>query len=312
MAGDDENLFWLEGQPKPASETEMNWAIHYVVGPDYLKVMDIPLRRGRFITREDNERSPRVAVIDDVFGGKYFPNQDPIGRRIHLNGSDQLTQIIGIVGHVKQWGLDADDTNSLRAQFYVPCMQMPDRYIASAPSGAGMVVRSSGADASLIDAIRRASVQMSNQQVIYGMQTMDELITESLASQRFSMILLGVFALLALVLASVGIYGVMSYSVAQRTREIGIRMARGARRADVLQMTVGQGLKLVGAGMILGLGAAFLLTRVMATLLYGISATDPITFVSISLVLLAVATLASYVPALRATRVDPIVALRAQ
>jgi len=137
-------------------------------------------------------------------------------------------------------------------------------------------------------------------------------VAQAVARQRFSMVLLGVFAALALLLASVGIYGVMSYSVAQRTREIGIRMALGARRADVLQMTVAQGLRLVGAGMILGLAAAFVLTRVMATLLYGISATDPITFIAISAVLLAVAILASYIPALRATRVDPISALRAQ
>ena len=154
--------------------------------------------------------------------------------------------------------------------------------------------------------------RLDKDQTVADIDTMNHIVAEALARQRFSMVLLGVFAALALLLASVGIYGVMSYSVVQRTREIGIRMALGARRADVLKMTVGQGLKLVGAGMILGLGAAFLLTRVMATLLYGISATDPITFIGISVVLLAVAILASYVPALRATKVDPITALRAQ
>jgi putative ABC transport system permease protein len=149
-------------------------------------------------------------------------------------------------------------------------------------------------------------------QPVANIDTMEHIVSEAIARQRFSMLLLGIFAGLALVLATVGIYGVMSYSVAQRTHEIGIRMALGARRADVLRMTVKQGLKLVSAGMMLGLVAAFLLTRVLASLLYGISATDPITFVGISLVLLAVAILASYIPALRATKVDPIIALRAQ
>ena len=160
--------------------------------------------------------------------------------------------------------------------------------------------------------MRDAIWSVDKDQTIADIDTMDHIVAEAVARQRFSMFLLGLFAALALLLASVGIYGVMSYSVAQRTREIGIRMALGARRSDVLQMTVKQGLKLVGIGMLFGLAAAFLLTRLMASLLYGISATDPITFIGISLVLLAVAILASYIPALRATKVDPITALRAQ
>jgi putative ABC transport system permease protein len=160
--------------------------------------------------------------------------------------------------------------------------------------------------------VRNAIWSVDKDQTVADIDTMDHIVAEAVARQRFSMLLLGLFAALALLLASVGIYGVMSYSVAQRTHEIGIRMALGARRADVLQMTVRQGLRLVSVGMILGLAAAFLLTRVLASLLFGISATDPLTFVGISLVLLAVAILASYVPALRATKVDPIVALRAQ
>jgi len=175
-----------------------------------------------------------------------------------------------------------------------------------------LVVRASVEPMSLASSVRNAIWAVDKDQPVADIDTMDHIVSEAIARQRFSMLLLGIFAALALVLAAVGIYGVMSYSVAQRTHEIGIRMALGARRTDVLQMTVKQGLRLVSVGMLLGLVAAFLLTRVLASLLFGISATDPITFIGISLVLLAVAILASYVPALRATKVDPIIALRAQ
>ena len=310
LAGDDENLIWIDGQPKPATDNDMKWAIHYVVGPDYLKVMRIPLRDGRFITSEDSNRSPRVAVIDDVFAAQYFPNQDPVGKRFHLNGADELTEVVGVVGHVKQWGLDADHSNSLRAQFYVPWMQMPDSYIAGAPSGAGVVLRFRGADTGIFDAIRRASAQMSNQQVVYGMQKMDDLIAESLASRRFSMILLAVFASLALALASIGIYGVISYVVGQRTQEIGIRMALGADRLEILQLILRAGGKLAVVGVAAGLVAALAFTRLMSRLLYGVTATDPLTLTGVSIVVVFVALLACYVPARRAAKVDPMVALR--
>jgi predicted permease len=272
--------------------------------------MRIPLRRGRFISSEDTDRSPRVAAVDDVFAAQYFPNQDPVGRRFHINGADELTQVVGVVGHVKQWGLDSDDTNSLRAQFYVPWMQMPDQYIAGAPSGAGMVLRSRGADAGISDAIRRVSAQMSNQQVIYGMQPMDDLIAESLATRRFSMILLAVFASLALALASIGIYGVISYVVGQRTQEIGIRMALGADRFEILRLILRTGGKLAIVGVALGLVAALAFTRVISRLLYGVTATDPLTLAGVSVVVVGVALFASYIPARRAAKVDPMVALR--
>jgi predicted permease len=310
MGGDDQQLFWREDQPKPASQNDMSWAIDYVVGPDYLKVMRIPLDRGRFITRQDNERSPLVIVVDDVFATQYFPNQDPIGKQIHLNGRDELAEIVGVVGHVKQWGLDTDDTQPLRAQFYIPCMRMPDQYIAKAPTGAGMVLRFAGTETGLLDSIRRVSTQMSNQQVIYGVQTMDSLISESLASRRFSMILLAIFAALALTLASVGIYGVISYVVGQRTHEIGIRMALGAQRRDILGLILGGGGKLAAIGIAVGLTVSLGLTRLMASLLYGVGATDPLTFGGVALLLTVVALAACYIPARRAAKVDPIVALR--
>jgi|SRR5579862_10872 len=310
ISGDDEQLFLLEGQAKPANENDMNWAIDYIVEPDYLKTMGIPLLRGRFFAAQDNEHAPLVVVIDDVFAQKYFPNQDPIGKRLNINRFDRLAEIVGVVAHVKQWGLDADDQQSLRSGLYIPCMQMPDAFVAMAPSGSTVLVRSGGSLAGLLDSIRRVSVQMSNQQVIYGPQTMDSLISDSLASRRFSMILLAVFAGLALLLASVGIYGVTSYVVGQRAQEIGIRMALGAQRGDILYLILGRGGKLAGVGVLAGLAAALGLTRLMASLLYGVGATDPITFVGVAVLLTVVALVACYVPARRATKFDPATALR--
>lgn len=305
LSGDDENLFWFEGQPKPASENDMNWAIDYIVEPDYLTVMGIPLQRGRFFTSQDNERSPRVVVVDNVFAAKYFPNQDPIGKRIHMANGDYPAEIVGVVGHVKQWGLDSDDTQPLRAQFYLACMQMPDDFM-----GAGVVVRSDETTTGLFDSIRHTSSQMSSQQVIFGAQTMNEIISDSLAARRFSMILLGTFAALALLLASVGIYGVISYLVGQRTHEIGLRMALGAQRGDILRLVLGQGGRMAGIGIVIGFAAALGLTRLMTNLLFGVKPTDPLTFAAVAMLLCGVALAACYVPARRAMRVDPMVALR--
>jgi ABC-type antimicrobial peptide transport system permease subunit len=187
---------------------------------------------------------------------------------------------------------------------------MPDDFIAMAPSGSSVMIRTAGNTAGLLESIRRVSQQMSRQQAIFGAQSMDEMIADSLASERFSMIILGVFAALALLLASVGVYGVISYVVGQRTHEIGIRMAMGASRMDILRLVLGSsvGLTLIGVGA--GLAAALGLTRLMARMLYGVSATDPLTLVAVSLVLTFVALLASYIPARRAAKVDPMVALR--
>ncbi len=310
LSGDDEQLFWLEGQPKPANENDMNWAIDYIVEPGYLKAMGIPLLRGRFFTVQDNEHSPLVVVVDEVFAQKYFPNQNAIGRRINLAVSNHLAEIVGVVGHVKQWGLAQDDQQPLRSDLYIPCMQMPDDFIAMVPSGSAVVVRSEGNSPGLLDSIRHVNAQMSNQQVIFGAQTMDSLISDSMASRRFSMILLVVFAVLALLLASVGIYGVISYVVGQSTNEIGIRIALGARPRDILRLILGRGGKLAGLGVAIGLAAALGLTRLMASLLYGVSAADPPTFAGVAVLLTMVALAACYIPARRAAKVDPIVALR--
>ena len=311
LAGDDEDLFYLEGQPKPASANDMSWAISYVVQEDYLKVMGIPLQRGRFLAAQDNERSPHVIVIDDFFARKFFGDQDPVGKRVILDNKGGVAEIVGVVGHVKQWGLDSDDKQSLRAQLYFPFMQLPDAAMQpSSWSGTGVLVRFEGNAQAVATAIRSGLRQMSGEQVMYGVQTMEEVIAETLATRRVSMIVLGVFAALALGLASVGIYGVISYLVGQRTHEIGVRIALGAKQSDVIGLVLREGMKMTAIGVVLGLITAAGLTRLMANLLFGVSATDPLTFVGVAVVLTLVATTACYVPARRAMRVDPIVALR--
>jgi predicted permease len=317
LGNDDDQLFWMDGQPKPANDNDMDWTLDYIVGPDYLRVMGIPLQRGRFFTPSDDERSPLVGVVDDVFARKYFGKEDPIGKRIVMSSMDlssngNKVQIVGVVGHVTQWGLDSDKTQSLRAQLYLPCLQMSDSYIAGVPGGGGTFVmaRGEGATSALLESLRQTTRQMNREQVIYTPETMDEMISSTLAPRRFSMILLGVFAGLALVLSSVGIYGVISYLVGQRTREIGIRVALGARRTDVLRLVLGHGVKMALIGVAIGLVASLGLTRLMANMLYGVSPVDPLTFLGVALILTFVALAACYIPARRAMRVDPMVALR--
>jgi predicted permease len=310
LSSDDEQLFWLEGQPKPTNENEMNWAIDYIVEPDYLKAMGIPLLQGRFFTAQDNEHSPFVVVVDEVFAQKYFPGQNPVGKRLNLKLSNQLAEIVGVVGHVRQWGLGNDDQQSLRSDLYFPCAQMPNDFVAMTPSGSAVMVRAQDASGGLLGSIRQISAKMSSQQVIFGAQTMDSLMSDSVASQRFSMILLMVFAVLALLLAAVGIYGVISYVVGQRGHEIGIRMALGARPQDILWLILNGGGKLAGTGVVLGLAAALGLTRLMAGLLYGIGPTDPLTFAGVALLLMLVALTAAYIPARRAANLNPMAALR--
>ena len=317
MSSEDDQVFWIEGEPKPANETDMKWTLDYVVEPDYLDVMGIPLRRGRFFTAHDDEHSPLVAVVDDVFARKYFGDRDAVGKRIYLNrinltGNGTLAQIVGVVGHVNQWGLDSDNTQALRAELYLPCLQMPDQYMENVPGGGGtfLLVRFDGNMRSALDSLRRTNRQINSEQVIYSAQTMDDIIAGTLAARRFSMILFGVFAGLALLLSSVGIYGVISYLVGQRTREIGIRMALGARRMDVLRLVLGHGVKMALIGVAIGLVASLGLAQLMTKMLYGVSPADPLTFLGVGVILTIVALAACYIPARRAMRVDPMVALR--
>jgi len=310
MQGDSELPFWKEGQPKPATQDEMTEALFYLVEPDYLKAMGTPLLRGRFFTEQENEHAQPVVVIDEVFARKYFPNEDPIGKRINLGILDSQPEIIGVAGHVKHWGLDSDATASIQAQIYLPFMQIPDRLMPLVASGIGLVARTQGPPGDAVTGIRATLAKLNSNEVIYSVGTMDEIVADSLAARRFSMILLGVFAALALVLSSIGIYGVISYLVGQRTHEIGIRMALGAQQGDVLKLVLGQGMRMALVGVGIGLAAAIGLTRLMSKMLFQVSATDPITLIGVSVVLIGVALAACYIPARRAMRTDPIVALR--
>jgi ABC-type antimicrobial peptide transport system permease subunit len=221
-------------------------------------------------------------------------------------------QIVGVVGHVNQWGLDSDLTQSLRAQLYLTCLQMSDDYMANVPGGGGtfLMVRSDQPVATLLASLRRTNQQINAEQVIYQPQTMNDIVAASLAARRFSMILFSVFAGLALLLSSVGIYGVISYLVGQRTREIGIRVALGAGHSDVLRLVLGHGVSMALVGIAIGITVSLGLTQLMASMLYGVSPTDPITFAGVAVILTFVALAACYIPARRAMRVDPTVALR--
>jgi predicted permease len=310
MAGDSEFRFWLEGQPKPSSQGEMKQATFYTVQPDYLQAMGIPLLRGRFLSSDDKEHSPLVTVIDGRFAELYFGNQDPIGKHINFDMMNAAAEIVGVVGHVKQWGLDADATSSIQAQCYFQVMQIPDQFVPLLIGYTGVVVRTAGSPLAQVGSIRHALNLINSQQVMYNIRTMDGIVADSLAARRFSMVLLGIFAALAVVMSCVGIYGVVSYLSSQRTHEIGVRMALGAERRDVLRMVLGEGAKMALVGVAIGLVVAFGLTRLMANLLYGVSAHDPLTFAGVAGLLILVALAACYVPARRATKVDPMEALR--
>jgi len=294
--------FQVEGRP-PYKRGEAPTADYTVVGSDYFRTMNIALRRGRVFTNQDAANKPEVMVVSDAFVKHYFPNEDPIGRRIVFDGPDNTPrEIVGVVADIKRKGLDT----AVEPELYVSYLQQPERRL-------NLVIRTDARDASQIAQAARAEVKnFDSNQIIWRMQTLEELLGASLAPRRFNMLLLGIFAGVALILAAVGLYGVMSYSVSWRTQEIGLRMALGANRADVLRLVIRQGMTMTLIGLALGLIGAFALSRVIAGLLFGVSPKDPLTFAGVSIVLLAVALLACLLPALRATRVDPMVALRSE
>jgi putative ABC transport system permease protein len=305
--GASENAVWFKGQP-PSNPKDVMMSVEYLVTPDYFRTLGIELKRGRLINEQDRVGSPLVAVIDESFAQKYFAGQDPIGKYLDNGNGMKEIEIVGIVGHVKHYGLDGEVP--VDPQYYLALRQVPNELLPVIANRISMSVRTTGDPTSLINTVRQQVLAADPNQPVYNARTMEQVIAESIAARRFSMLLLTIFAAVALLLASVGIYGVMSYSVTQRTHEIGIRMALGASRRDVMKMVVGQGMLLALVGVGVGLLASFLLTRVMSSLLFNVSATDPWTFIGISLLLAIVAFLACYLPARRATRVDPMTALR--
>jgi predicted permease len=311
MTGDFSTIpFWPEGQAKPSTPAEMTWALTYVVEPGYRQLMGIPLQRGRFLTAQDHEHASPAIVIDDQFARRYFGDQDPLGHRINLDMLNITAEIVGVVGHVRQSGLDEQAASSHQPQCYLSLFQIPDRILPLAARDIAVVFRTTEAPLAQVGAIRRALGEINGQFVLYREQAMDGIMSNRLATRRFSMMVLGIFAALALVMAGVGIYGVIAHLVGERAHEIAIRLALGAERWDVLRMVLRDGAKMALTGVTIGLVAALGLTRLMTSMLFGISAHDPVTVAGVVSLLTLVAFAACYIPARRATRVDPMVALR--
>jgi predicted permease len=311
LSGESLVGFWITGRPKPSSAKEMTRAQWYAAAPDYLKVMGIPLQSGRFLSAQDTETAPFVVAVDDGFARTYFPGENPIGKRLNIAIIDvEGAEIVGVVGHVKHAGLGATGILDQRGQIYFSISQLPDRVLPLVGRACTFVLRAAGTPQAVSESLRAASQQFDSRQVLYEFRPMTKVVSDSIAAQRFTMILLGVFAALAVVLSAVGMFGVISYVTGQRTQEIGIRLALGAQRSDVLRLVLGHGMRVALLGVAIGLAAALGLTRLMASRLYGVSANDPLTFAGVATLLTFVALAACYVPARRAMRVDPMVALR--
>jgi len=298
--------YTIEGRP-PAPSGQEPFAVYRLVSSDLLRSLGVPLRRGRGFTEQDDEKAPRVAIISESLARRDFPGEDPIGRRIALGvggPEDELLLIVGIAGDVRHFELDRDP----RPALYVPYAQESEFWLAPHD----LVVRAQADPLALAAAVREAIRSIDPEQTVSNVRTMEAVMSEAVARRRFSTLLLGAFAGVAVLLAALGTYGVIAHSVARRTQEIGIRMALGARPIDVLRMVLGQGTRLAILGAVLGVVCALALTRLMGSLLFGVSPTDPMTFFLTALVLPAIAVLASFVPARRATRVDPMIALRCE
>ncbi|HET7536661.1 MAG TPA: ABC transporter permease, partial [Candidatus Didemnitutus sp.] len=293
--------FTIDGRP-PIAPSDLPNTNYYAVTPDYFRAMGIRLVRGRLFTERDDAKAAHVAVINETLARQHFPNEDPIGKRINItNGPDTWREIVGIVSDVRQYGVDRPTTN----QAYEPFAQKPYGSITA-------VVRTEGDGRALYSSLRAEVFAVDKDQPVSSIRALSEILADTISRQRFAMLLLTVFSVVALVISAIGIYGVMAYSVSQRTSEIGIRMALGASARDVLRMILRQGMAVIGLGLAVGLVAAIAATRVVASILYQTSPRDPLTLALIALALGGVAFIACLIPALRATRIDPLSALRAE
>jgi putative ABC transport system permease protein len=291
----------IEGLPTPGPGEFPHPDCH-VISAAYTSAMRIPLLRGRTFTDADDETAPLVGLVNATMARRFWTNGDPVGKRIlrgHPGGDGKWITIVGVVADTKLYGLD----NPARLEVYYPYRQQPE-------TDMNLVVRSAVDPASLTSAIRTAVAAIDKGQPIFDVHTMQQRVDDSISTRRLTLVLLGIFSALALILAAIGIYGVMAYSVALRTQEIGIRMALGAQRQDVLRLVLGQGARIAFCGVAIGLAAAAALARLLSSLLFSVSSSDPMTFAAVAILLVAVALLACYIPARRAMRVDPIIALR--
>jgi len=297
----DRRMIEVEGQPKgPGENPDID---NYMITPDYLRVMSISLRQGRALTAQDTENAPLAVLVSETMARKLWPGADPIGQRVRFYNSDPAElrpwrTVVGVVRDVRQYGLDT-----------VAPMAMYETIAQFPTSAMTLVVRTTSDPSSMVGSIRREILALDKDQAVFNIATMEQLLSDSISLRRFSMFLLGLFASLALILAAIGIYGVIAQSVSQRTHEIGIRMALGAQARDVLKLVVRQGMSLTVVGIVIGLAGAFALTRLLANLLFGVGATDPTTFLWIPLFLASVSFLACYIPARRAAKLNPLTAL---
>jgi putative ABC transport system permease protein len=304
-----QNGYWIEGQPEPQKPGDWSVALTQSVSESFHRTLGVTLLAGRYFTEGDTADAPPVALVDDHFVRRHFPDgsiNDALGKRLRFGGAGEVwREIVGVVRHVRHNNLEVEGD----PQIYSPWLQMNPRELAEWSRVMDVIVKTSGSPMSLVAPIKR-EIQAMDKDQPGNAQPLEALVAQSVAPRRFNLSLLGLFALIALLLGAVGLYGVMSYAVTQRTRELGVRLALGAQKSDVLRLVIKQGMVLSLIGIVIGLTASYALTRLMTSLLYDVSATDPLTFSSIALLLSAVALLACWIPARRATKVDPLTALK--